>query len=326
MKKRLVSLFLVLCMMTGFAPQAFALVGSLRDRPSSTGRIDEYSGYQVRWMTNADKTIRLYVVTRPYGSDKNTYFVTVPARTSGSAQEAYDMIFNKKIYQRAYFTRAGSNLDWNSREVEIGGYPDSQSGFAVNIKYKLYSNRYTITTHSYIVQLDEGLESGFSSGYQLDADDNDSGHTYGVKTDVEAGYTTQWESYIETPQMKYCTEMKGFSKMGHPDASEAASLYMSTAVGNTTGGFTNTATAIPGALSWVNANKVKYSSKSEAITEVMTRGYSWANPFVATSSLYKDYVEGFRKDECDEGYEKITCRNASLRRTAETLSRKTSLT
>ena len=304
MKKRLVSLFLVLCMMTGFAPQAFALVGSLRDREKSGARVDEYSGYEVRWMENADKTIRLYVVTRPYGSDKNTYFVTVPARTTASAQEAYDMIFNKKIYQRAYFTREGSNLDWNSREVEIGGYPDSQSGFAVNIKYKLYNSRYTITTHSYIVKLDEGMENGFSSGYQLDADENDSGHTYGVKTDVEASYTTVWTQVIEHPQLRYCTEMKGFSKMGHPDASEAAALYMSTAVGNTTDGFTNTATAIPGALSWVNANKTIRSSKSEAITEVMTRGYSWANPFVATSSLYKDYVEGFREDYCDKGREK----------------------
>lgn len=304
MKKRLVSLFLVLCMMTGFAPQAFALVGSLRDREKSGARFDEYSGYEVKWLENADKTIRLYVVTRPYGSDKNTYFVTVPARTTASAQEAYDMIFNKKIYQRAYFTREGSNLDWNSREVEIGGYPDSQSGFAVNIKYKLYNNRYTITTHSYIVQLDEGTENGFTAGGIVEKDKNDSGHTYGVKTDVEAGYTTHWNSYIEHPQMRYCTEMKGFSKMGHPDASEAASLYMSTAVGNTGGGFTNTATAIPGALSWVNANKKKYSSKSEAITEVMTRGYSWANPFVATSSLYNEYVEGFRDDYCDKGYEK----------------------
>ena len=43
---------------------------------------------------------------------------------------------------------------------------------------------------------------------------------------------------------------------------------------------------------WYHSPNSGYGSSGEGITELFTKGYSWANPFVATSSLYTGYVTG----------------------------------
>lgn len=280
-----------------------AIVGAADGEPvAASWRYEEINGYKVYWMNN--KYIRFYVLYSDSGSNKNTYLVTTPARSGGSGGEAYDMVFNKGIYQRVYFTKGGREISYDSREIftESADLGDGKSRPGIRIKYTLGGNKYKMDTFYFIEKLDEGVRSGFSSGSMLEKDSKDKGRTYGIHSRTEAVYVKQ-PGYIETPDLKYCVEMKKFSKMGHTEAQNGAAVYMNTAVGNTSGGFTNNPTGIPGAMSRTKTNKVLYSEKSEAVTEIMTRGYSWANPFTATSDLYRaGYIEGFTDEDSMPDY------------------------
>ena len=119
MRKRFISAFVVLCMIICTIPaEVSALVGAVRE-PSElvTGRSENYNGYKVSWINN--KYIRFYFLEDTRDRDKNNYMVTVPARSEGSAAEAYDMVFNKKVYQREYFTKNSSEVPYDSRNVSI---------------------------------------------------------------------------------------------------------------------------------------------------------------------------------------------------------------
>lgn len=299
MRKRFISAFIVLCMIICTIPaEVSALVGAVRE-PSElvTGRSEVYNGYKVSWINN--KYIRFYFLEDSRDRDKNNYMVTVPARSEGSAAEAYDMVFNKKIYQREYFTKNSSEVPYDSRNVSI-----NLSERCITVGYT-FGGKYNAHTKYVIEKLDEGETNGFTPGGTLSADDSDSGKTYGIRAYSTAGYMLD-QTKIEYPNLRHCVEMKGFNRMGHDSAQDAASLYMNTAIGNTSDGFTNTPAAIPGAMSRIKTNKVMYSAKSEAITEVMTKGYTWANPFTATSLLYSRYVDGFDYEDAMPDYVSTT--------------------
>ena len=87
--------------------------------------------------------------------------------------------------------------------------------------------------------------------------------------------------------------------MGHENVSTGASVYMSNATGNSESGYQHSESAVVADLlhvktsfGWYHSPNSGYGSSGEGITELFTKGYSWANPFVATSSLYTGYVTG----------------------------------
>lgn len=298
MKKRLLSILLTLCMIVCILPtEVFAVGGAAYNPEEVTTGSDtykNYSGYEykVTWIEN--DYIRVYCV-EPKFSSSTCYMVTVPARTKASAKEAYDMVINKKTFQMISFSKKQRKIDWNSKKISLERYPTDKDPWTIKAEFKLGGNKYYSTAHYQIMELDSGVESGFSAGGKIHQGDTKSQKTYGIKTDIESGYVGNPPDSMkpENEELSYQVYMKNFGKMGHPSASNTAPLYMSTAVGNLSDGFTNVAQAVPLGAVAVKTNKTLYSKQSEAVTEVLTRGYSWANPFTLTSNLYCEYVDGF---------------------------------
>ena len=298
MKKRILCILLILFMLVSLVPQtAYAMVGAVRNENTATSSGQEnYNGWAVRWIQN--DYLRLYVLRRASaaGGNANTYLATVPARTTASAKEAYDMVFTKGIYQRPYFTLDSEEISWDTRNVNFG-----DNGSSIIVKYALGNFKYSVTTTYSITALDAGVYNGQSSSGHLSYDDNDKGRTYGVRCAFEAGYYDGYKKpWMENCSLQFHTQMKGFTKMGHESAPNTAGLYMSTATGSSAEGYTHTSTGIAtdmlhvktNNLSWWSTPSAGMQSRGTAITEVMTKGYSWANPFAALSDLYSVYVDG----------------------------------
>ena len=314
--KRFLSILLLFCMLICVAPpEAYALVGAsqtsaAREDMAAWRIFEDYNGYNIYCLNN--RYIRFYFLTSKNSSNKNNYMVTLPARTEASGAEAYDMVFNKGIYQRVYFTIDSKEVSFDTRSVETAsvdtssideatGMPVKAAG--IKTEYTIGGGKYKICTNYYITKLDAGTEIGFSAGGMIGHDENDKGRTWGIRSVTSVGYVNDPPMYSRK-DIKVLTEMKGFNRMGHENAPTAASLYMNTAVGTTNHGFTNTPTAIPGAMSRTHANKVTGGNQNEAITEIMTRGYTWANPFTATSGLYCEYVDGYSQNvQINRGHE-----------------------
>lgn len=291
--KRLLSVLVALCMLLCMLPaNVSAFVGASQKADGTSRGYFEHNGYKIWALSN--KFIRLYVLDGSGKGDKNVYLATVSAKTEASGAAAYDTVFNKKVYQRPYFVINSNEVKYDEFTVERGEYNGAPS---IDLEYKLpgTKSQYKIKTRYWLSKLDEGAKSGFTSGGMQTHDENDKGRTWGVRSNTEFGYVAESLNFIEYPNIGYFVEMKGFNKMGHESVASGAGLYMSTAVGNTSDGFSNSSSAVPGAMSRINTNKVLYSAQSEAITEIFAKGYTWANPFAATSSLYSEYVDGFSR-------------------------------
>ena len=306
--KRFFSILLAVCLLATCVPMdTYAMVGALNtttEAVSADSNGASVGTYKVRWIQNDH--IRLYVVTNRV--DKETYLVTVPARTKASAKEACDMVTQKKIYQKPYFTAGSKSVRYSTRDVSV-------SNDAITVKYVLKpyeqisgleKNSYVVTTTYRIVKLDEGTTAGTTGAGRVYEDDADSGRTYGIKTSIDATYQgSPVSSWKDTVDLKFFTELHYFNKMGHADASKGASLYMSSASGSSEDGYTHTEEALAVDMLHVNTGSVgwaysaitgQYKSHGEAISELFTKGYSWANPFTAMSPLYTGYVDGHAGD------------------------------
>lgn len=302
MIKKFLSILLAVCMLACFVPMdAYAIVGSVRSETEEvTNNKGTYRNYNVTWIENDH--IRLYFVQSSKINFGGGYLVTVPARTKASAKEAYDMVFNKKIYQYPYFVANSEKISVSSRSVTA----DKNS---ITVKYEFkpykqvtsrYQRTYEVTTTYRIVKLDEGKTTGYTTAGMLTEDDADDGRTYGVKADVDVGYKNKnGLAYGDDLRLQFCTKLNGFNKMGHENVSTGASVYMSNATGNSESGYQHSESAVVADLlhvktsfGWYHSPNSGYGSSGEGITELFTKGYSWANPFVATSSLYTGYVTG----------------------------------
>lgn len=306
--KRFFSILLAVCLLATCVPMdTYAMVGALNtttEAVSADSNGASVGTYKVRWIQNDH--IRLYVVTNRV--DKETYLVTVPARTKASAKEACDMVRQKGIYQKPYFTAGSKSVRYSTRDVSV-------SNDAITVKYVLKpyeqisgleKNSYVVTTTYRIVKLDEGTTAGTTGAGRIYEDDADSGRTYGIKTSIDATYQgSPVSSWKDTVDLKFFTELHHFNKMGHANASKGASIYMSSASGSSKDGYTHTEEAVAVDMLHVNTGSVgwaysaitgQYKSHGEAISELFTKGYSWANPFTAMSPLYTGYVDGHAGD------------------------------
>lgn len=128
--KRFFSILLAVCLLATCVPMdTYAMVGALNtttEAVSADSNGASVGTYKVRWIQNDH--IRLYVVTNRV--DKETYLVTVPARTKASAKEACDMVTQKKIYQKPYFTAGSKRIRYSTRDVSV-------SNDAITVKYVL---------------------------------------------------------------------------------------------------------------------------------------------------------------------------------------------
>ena len=302
MIKKFLSILLAVCMLACFVPMdAYAIVGSVRSETEEvTNNKETYRNYDVTWIENDH--IRLYFVQSSKINYGGGYLVTVPARTKASAKEAYDMVFNKRIYQHPYFVANSQQISVSSRSVTA----DKNS---ITVKYEFkpykqvtsrYQRTYEVTTTYRIVKLDEGKTTGYTTAGMLTEDDTDDGRTYGVKADVDVGYKNKdGLAYGDDLSLQFCTKLNGFNKMGHEKVSDGVTVYMSSATGNSESGYQHSESAVVADLlhvktsfGWYHSPNSGYGSSGEGITELFTKGYSWANPFVATSSLYTGYVTG----------------------------------
>ena len=302
MIKKFLSILLAVCMLACFVPMdAYAIVGSVRSETEEvTNNKETYRNYDVTWIENDH--IRLYFVQSSKINYGGGYLVTVPARTKASAKEAYDMVFNKRIYQYPYFVANSQQISVSSRSVTA----DKNS---ITVKYEFkpykqvtsrYQRTYEVTTTYRIVKLDEGKTTGYTTAGMLTEDDTDDGRTYGVKADVDVGYKNKdGLAYGDDLSLQFCTKLNGFNKMGHEKVSDGVTVYMSSATGNSESGYQHSESAVVADLlhvktsfGWYHSPSSGYGSSGEGITELFTKGYSWANPFVATSSLYTGYVTG----------------------------------
>lgn len=301
MMKKFLSILLAVCMLVCVAPvDAYAIVGAVHSESgevTGTTQRQDYAEYKVSWIEN--EYIRLYFVE--HAVNKTNYLVTVPARTKASVKQAIQMV-RKGSYQRAYFTANGKEIAYNTRKVSVADN-------ALTVKYEFqpyskvssrYKRTYEVTTTYRIVKLDEGTTDGYTSAGMLTEDDADSGKTYGIKADIDVGYQNK-DSLAngEDLKLQFCTRLRGFNKMGHENASSQAAVYMSSATGNSEEGYYHSDSAVVADLlhvktsfGWRHSPSSGYGSSGEGITELFTKGYSWANPFVATSSLYTGYVTG----------------------------------
>ncbi|MCI6537321.1 MAG: hypothetical protein MR443_06715 [Lachnospiraceae bacterium] len=301
MIKKFLSLLLAVCMLVCFAPvDAYAIVGAVNSgsgEVTGTAQRKKYADYRVSWIEN--EHIRLYFVEQVVG--RKNYMVTVPARTKASAKEAVQMV-RKGIYQSAYFTANEKEILYDTRNVSV-------ADDALTVRYEFkpctkvssrYNRVYEVTTTYHIVKLDEGTTDGYTSAGMLTEDDADSGRTYGIKADIDVGYKNKDSlAYGEDLRLQFCTKLKNFNKMGHEAVSNGASVYMSNAAGDSDSGYQHSESAVVADLlhvktsfGWRHTPSGGYGSSGEGITELFTKGYSWANPFVATSSLYTGYVTG----------------------------------
>ena len=311
--KRIIGILLAVCMIASFVPiETYAMVGALTEEsawPSNPSGIHEgiYFKYHVYWIES--EYIRMYLLMGTDAvKDKNTYLVTVPNRTRASAKEAYDMVFTKGVYQRPYFLANSKEITYDSYSIRTA---NDNTWIEISYVFKPYTQikklsqkyTYTVKTKYYIVGLDEGMYSGFSEAGRVMDDESDEG-TYGVRCEMEAGYegSVGWSDDLS---LSFNTQMVGFNRMGHEKGSTGPGLYMSTATGSSAEGYTHTTTGI-GAdynhvktndLSWWSTPSTGMNSKGTAITEVLTKGYSWANPFTALSDLYSAYVYGHDIDQ-----------------------------
>ena len=313
--KRIISILLAVCMIASFGPiETYAMVGALTEVPAwpkNPSGIHEgiYNKYQVHWMEN--QYIRMYWLTgTDEVKDKNIYLVTVPARTNASAKEAYDMVFTKGVYQRPYFMANSKEITYDSWSIQTA---NDNTWIEISYVFKPYTqikklsrkNTYTVKTKYYIVGLDEGMSSGFSEAGTVIDDKSDEG-TYGIRCEMSAGYAEgSGGGYSDELSLSFDTQMVGFDRMGHENVSTGPGMYMSTATGSSAEGYTHTTEGI-GAdfnhiatndLSWWSTPSTGMNSKGTAITEILTKGYSWANPFTALSELYSAYVDGHYIDQ-----------------------------
>ncbi len=298
MIKRFLSILLAVCMLACFAPvDAYAIVGAVNSETEevATRQRQTYSNYKVSWIEN--EHIRLYFVEQV--TERKNYMVTVPARTKASAREAVQMV-KKGVYQSPYFTANGKEIPYDTRDVSV-------VNDELTVKYTFkpytkvtskYKRTYEVTTTYRIVKLDEGKTTGYTSAGMLTEDDADSGRTYGIKADVDVGYQGT-PGYGDDLNLQFCTKLKNFNKMGHEKVSEGATVYMSSATGDSDVGYQHSESAVVADLmhvktsfGWRHSPSSGYGSSGEGITELFTKGYSWANPFAATSSLYTGYVTG----------------------------------
>ena len=92
-------------MLACFVPMdAYAIVGSVRSETEEvTNNKGTYRNYNVTWIENDH--IRLYFVQSSKIKFWRWLSGNCAARTKASAKEAYDMVFNKKIYQVSIFCR-----------------------------------------------------------------------------------------------------------------------------------------------------------------------------------------------------------------------------
>ena len=302
-------------MIASFGPiETYAMVGALTEVPAwpkNPSGIHEgiYNKYQVHWMEN--QYIRMYWLTgTDEVKDKNIYLVTVPARTEASAKEAYDMVFTKGVYQRPYFMANSKEITYDSWSIQTA---NDNTWIEISYVFKPYTqikklsrkNTYTVKTKYYIVGLDEGMSSGFSEAGTVIDDKSDEG-TYGIRCEMSAGYAEgSGGGYSDELSLSFDTQMVGFDRMGHENVSTGPGMYMSTATGSSAEGYTHTTEGI-GAdfnhiatndLSWWSTPSTGMNSKGTAITEILTKGYSWANPFTALSELYSAYVDGHYIDQ-----------------------------
>ena len=309
--KRIISILLALCLIMGVAPmKTYAMVGALTEQIVDTKPTDMptgiYKNYQVDWIEN--DYIRMYWMTGK-DKDKNIYLVTVPTQkgTQASAREAYEMVFDKGVYQRPYFSANSKEIIYDSWSIK-----HSRNSIEVSYVFKPYTqlkklsqkHSYTVKTKYYIVGLDEGKYSGFSEAGRVTDDENDKG-TYGIRCEIEAGYEDDgYIGYSDELDLSFNTEMKGFNRMGHETVSTGPGMYMSTATGSSAEGYTHTTTGIgtdlyhvkADDLSWWSTPSTGMNSKGTAITEVLTKGYAWANPFTALTDFYSAYVDGHYYD------------------------------
>ena len=319
--KRIVSMLLAVCMIASFVPlNAHAMVGALTEGfvwPTNPSAIQEaiYQKYQVYWIES--EYIRMYLlIGTDSAKDKNTYLVTVPNLTKASAKEAYDMVFTKGVYQRPYFTANSQEITYDSWSIKTANdntWIEISYTFKPHTQIKKLSQKYTytVTTKYYIVGLDEGMYSGFSEAGTVMDDENDEG-TYGIRCEMVAGYegSVGWSDVLD---LSFNTQMVGFNRMGHEKGSTGPGLYMSTATGSSAEGYTHTTTGIgtdvnhvkTDELSWWSTPSTGMNSKGTAITEVLTKGYTWANPFTALSDIYSVYVDGHYFDNINRPVESL---------------------
>ncbi|MCI5503262.1 MAG: InlB B-repeat-containing protein [Eubacterium sp.] len=307
--KRIISTLLALCLIMGVVPMnTYAMVGALTNpdiyTPSWEIATDVYKGYQTNWIEN--QYIRMYWLTETSGkNDENIYLVTVPVKsgTKPSAREAYEMVFDKGVYQRPYFSANSKEITYDSWSIRQNATSlEVTFGFKPYTQIKKLSQKYsyTVKTTYSIVGLDEGKSSGTSEAGIVTHDENDEG-TYAIRCAIDVGYEGESSiGYSDELELSYNTEMIGFNRMGHETVSAGPGMYMSTATGSSAEGYTHTTTGIGTDLYHVDTNDLSWwstpssgmNSKGTAITEILTKGYSWANPFTALSELYSVYVDG----------------------------------
>lgn len=296
--KRAVSVLALLSMLICVVPtNVFAILGAEQ----------KLTGNQV----TAGKESTLYYMQNDYirfdievgkGKSDPIRMTTQPTKNKKSMSDQ----INKGIYQEVYFTVAGERIKNVDRSVTTVTSDTNQDSFKIDAieatyKFEKDSKKYKAVVQYTLVQLDSGVENGSSAQYHLGGVEDDNGRTWGVRAVASIGYENSPSYMYSETEVAMWVSMHGFSKMGHPDATEAASLYMNTATGSIDDGFTNTLSVLPSAVSSVKTNVSTFAKRgatsSEAITEVKAAGYSWANPFAATSGLYREYVEGYEYDD-----------------------------
>ena len=276
--RRFISTLIAFCMLVCCIPnEAFAMMGAAEYAQGV--KSGTYSDNNTEFAYLENDYIRFDINTK--GAD--TYTVTQPTRTK---KGAYDMIFNKKIYQHAYFDSGSIQ----SKTVTLSEYAGQKS---IKADYILNGGKHKAVVYYTLVRLDKGTDTGFTAGGQQQKDENDAGRAWGVRAVVGVGYNGNTPDFERGAAIRYKVDMKNFARMGHESVADGAELYMSSAVGNTNHGFTHSVTAIPGAMSRTRTNVVTGMDNNEAITEILTRGYSWANPFTLTSGLYPEYEDGY---------------------------------
>lgn len=301
--KKLFSAILLACFLVNSVPlNALAMLGATQTVADALvlSNMDVPDGDLPKYKVFNDY-IQLMVAADNIIDGKRFTIATLPAKTA-AGKTLKDAVNKDKIYQELYFTVNGTEAyitSYNVKPNQSGG----DHSLEVNVTFgpDRKTEKYKAELRFSLEELDNGFTQGASGSGMIYDDASDNGKTWGARIVANI-------SYINTPSYTYNFKgehvqmhmrMVNFAKTGHPGASSGAGIYMNTAVGSTAEGFTHTATALPGGVSGIKTNvRSNYNStikdnKYEAITEVNTQGFSWANPFAATSSLYESYVDGF---------------------------------
>lgn len=308
--KRFVSILMLTCMLMCIVPlEAYAILGAEERQDGLNGqaqvRIGSYNEKGKTFYYLENDYIRFDVLaTKNVPNSSVTYMTTQPTRTKKSA---HDLIYTDKTYQELFFDvddkkRVGCSLKEVSVATEDIPFKDEwgnddydgKTDPAIALKYEF--DNYIADVRLFLVKLDKGEESGSTVNGTLAKDTDDEGRTWGIRALAVIKYKKTPGSWYVQNNVKMHLNMVGFSKMGHSTTETPATVYMSTATGSIDDGFTHKLTALPVDIKDQNTNVATFAKRnvtsSEAITELNTRGYLWANSFAATSGLYREYVEG----------------------------------